>query len=386
MMYAETSAGLSDKQTRATVPPDIAIQLRALYRSFGNPLPPDAFSQGATYSPVPVRLDPTRPVTFARPLAHEQFVLAETGLGVVIAPHHLVTTRRMVQLPRIGRPDAIRIIDPSDSTGTTEWPCTLVAVSPRADLALLQCSALRRVPLPLATVPPAGHPIVLLGTSGWFGDSPSHEPELIRGVVVSSVGRSGSRLSPVDLFLLRTAVELTDGGGPVCDVAGRLVGLSTSRFQSVLSPCGLSAGISASAVAEFVRQHVNSVGPITSELPREDVRDVRLFLQQATVVLRVYVRGLAATVIRGNANLPKDDQARPPASPCPKCGGTGEVDCPNCRRGRSKIRRPVVVARNPQTGQPIIQQRFYSIECTTCGGKGRLDCPLCGERGTRDTP
>ena len=165
------------------------------------------------------------------------------GLGVVVAPHRILTTGRLVAAG-----DSVAVRDPANPDNLV--PATVVARLDAPDICLLKCDAVQAPALPLAPTPPAaGDGVLVVGAR----PAPSRRvvPVPALGEVVTIDGDPGD-----GAFIHSADVPRGPGGGAIMDKAGRLVGIEPQvpLTEGIGTRRGLGIGID--RITAFVKQHV----------------------------------------------------------------------------------------------------------------------------------
>ncbi|HID21920.1 MAG TPA: trypsin-like serine protease [Planctomycetaceae bacterium] len=361
------------RRGRVRVPADAASQLRGLAGRCEPETPRESLNRGWLYcfSSAPRESDGSDR-TRGGPGDSDGLILAGTGTGFVVAKHYVLTNRHVVRHEQLGLADMVRIVDPAETSRVRELECRIAAVSEHDDLALLHCEPLKAPPLPLAeTVPPRQTEVIVLGYP--MEDVLGRQIKSTRGVIVSLPNPSSA-----DLVLFDASLNPGNSGSPVCDRTGRVVAVATLLYQL---PSKLSAGIPAPAALAFVKEHLEDYGGDAPQPGEEkSLVDVDAQASRSTVMVRVYYHHPSRPARPSGAAVAAEGWYVADRT-CIGCNGAGTTDCPVCLRGKIKVKKPVVIAVDPRTGEPVVQQRFFQRLCSNCNGTGNRPCLVCRGSG-----
>jgi S1-C subfamily serine protease len=166
-------------------------------------------------------------------LAYQNASAAGTGM-VLTASGEILTNNHVIR-----GATTIRVTDPS--TGRT-YAATVVGYSVASDVAVLQLSGashLHPIVRGNSSNVRVGQRVTAVGNAGGVGGKPSSSTGKVTGVGRTIVASDGEGLSEQLVGLIRTNAPLQpgDSGGPLLNVAGRVIGMDTAasvgfRLQS----------------------------------------------------------------------------------------------------------------------------------------------------------
>jgi tetratricopeptide (TPR) repeat protein len=178
-----------------------------------------------------------------------------SGTGFVVAPGMLLTNEHVVE-----DAEGLLIVDPSDSS--KRLPASVVAIDANLDVALVKCDALRADPMPLCgKLPGRGADVMVLGYP--LGVELGLQLKVTRGSVVAMPAPESD-----DLLLYDAITNPGNSGGPLCDEAGRVVGVVRALFRGE-GGGAYGAAIPVTHALGFLRTH--GVSPTIDESPADSI-------------------------------------------------------------------------------------------------------------------
>jgi S1-C subfamily serine protease len=293
-------------------------------------------------------------------------ILVGGGTGFVVQPGLIITNHHVVE-----GADEIQIRTPRNQA--VEHTARVLALSPKLDLALLECKDLTAPPVPISTDPPRlATDVLLLGY-----------PEFFRiGTELKTVKGTISALPDPDnnnLLLYDAAINQGNSGGPACDQHGRVVAVNDRIF---ILTNNLAGGIPASVLLDFLKKELPTFHPQPASATALEWPDVAEKVGESTLLVLVLKSPANLQTIANAAPKRPDNQVDIFALEdpwCMICAGTGEVDCPvrNCSRGVVPGTSNSVTGVNPVSGARIVNSSETEVRCSTCGGKGVVPCKYC---------
>jgi thiol-disulfide isomerase/thioredoxin len=183
-------------------------------------------------------------------------LVLSSGTGFVVSPdgllltnHHVIEGpgRVMVQPSRGGQ----AVGDP--------LPATVVAKDPEKDIALIRVNLPPRVRLQPVNVagrrsPQRGENVLVLGYP--LADRLGSGIKLTEGVITGL-----PEASTANLLLISAKVNPGNSGGPLCDVAGNVIGMVTAKSPSGERIESYGMALPASELEAFLRRHLPSYRP-----------------------------------------------------------------------------------------------------------------------------
>ncbi|MGL4512757.1 MAG: trypsin-like peptidase domain-containing protein [Lacipirellulaceae bacterium] len=172
-----------------------------------------------------------------------------SGTGFVVAPGLLLTNEHVVE-----NAEGLLLVDPADSK--RRLPATVVAVDADTDLALVRCETLKAEPMPLCgQLPGRAADVMVLGYP--LGMELGLQLKSTRGSIVALPAPESE-----DLVLYDAITNPGNSGGPLCDDAGRVVGVVRALFRGE-GGGAYGAAIPMSRAIGFLRLH--GVSPTIDE-------------------------------------------------------------------------------------------------------------------------
>jgi S1-C subfamily serine protease len=217
---------LADESLRG---PDLRSQVESVVRSV-------APSLVQLSAPMPPR-NGHLPLRVVAGSAFEIMRAGPLGTGVLVGPRLVLTAGHVVEHARALR---ARFPDGREHTATT------VARAPAHDLVLLQLSGDPdgAKPVPIASAAPgAGEWVIALGELYARG------PTVSVGVVTAGADASRTDEGPLELDV---AVNLTNTGGPIVNLAGEVVGIASAKLTEQRGMRGLGYGLPARTAKPMV--------------------------------------------------------------------------------------------------------------------------------------
>lgn len=161
----------------------------------------------------PSRNNPNKPGTTEKPpvgiSCGSGFFI--TNDGYLITNHHVIKDGKTIEVSSLGQ----------------KHEATLIAQDERLDLALLKINT-SSTPIPMCTELPItlGQEIMVMGFPRPDTQGLSHK--LTRGIISSENGM----LDDVNRYQIDASIQPGNSGGPVCDIRGRLVGVTVSGLNA----------------------------------------------------------------------------------------------------------------------------------------------------------
>jgi serine protease Do len=231
------------------------------------------------------------------------------GSGFAVAPDRIVTNAHVVQAAE--RDAELRVaVVPPESGGAVLG--RVIAIDPRADLALIALEAGARLP-PLALaggalpdsgeVAAVGYPMNVDKAQGLSIDDifTAQPPVKSRGFL------SGSRPSREFDSVLHTApIARGNSGGPLLDACGRVIGVNSFGAESGGADAEFFFAVSARELLRFLRAH--GVGARVNETPCRSLADLEAEEQARSQAEQQTAR--AALEQRAEARRARQDRAR----------------------------------------------------------------------------
>lgn len=182
----------------------------------------DALQRAAAdVAPSVVSITSARPIgkdipAFLRPLSGGEREVKGMGSGFILDEEgHILTNNHVVE-------DAKRLIVALDDD--REFEATVVGRDPQTDVAVIKISAKELAPASLADSSD-----VRVGQWVMAAGSPFGLPKTVTAGIVSAVGRGSMGIADYGNFIQTDAsVNQGNSGGPLIDLAGRVVGMNTA--------------------------------------------------------------------------------------------------------------------------------------------------------------
>jgi S1-C subfamily serine protease len=181
------------------------------------------------------------------------------GTGFVVAPHYVLTCRRVVDDLTLGRADKIELIDPADGNHQRRLAADYVDVGQEDDLCLLRCDQLNVPPILLADqVPPLGRQVMLIGypVGSWLGLGLKTTRGIVTALPGDLHGIDGPKWADFSRKLWYDATSSPGAfGGAVCDDRGNVLAIHSTgpRPDDDTSTAKSSGGVPAPNAAAFIR-------------------------------------------------------------------------------------------------------------------------------------
>ncbi|HEX3999704.1 MAG TPA: trypsin-like peptidase domain-containing protein [Pirellulales bacterium] len=286
--------------------------------------------------------------------------VVSSASGFAIAGGYLLTTRQLTR-----NAHDFQVIEPGGDSKPLR--AKLVAVSPSADVALLQCEDMRAPPLALGRqLPGVESEVLIAGVRP--ASSAGTEASTTRAVVVATPQSSDD-----SLLIYDSEKSYGEVGGPVCNKFGEVVALHAKNLNLLAHKSG--GGVPISAVLALLHtSRFNGGAPGNrSEESWAEVSD-RVSKSVVTVLATSQTQDVGLAERIGNDFL--EDCT------CCRCKGRGVMKCtnPSCMRGTITVIKTRILGYTPQ-GVPIPSNVTIHQICPVCGGRGFLTCSDCGGSG-----
>jgi S1-C subfamily serine protease len=172
----------------------------------------------------------------------KETVVVSSGTGFVVAPNVIMTNRHVTH-----GASGLLVLDPKNPRGEP-LPAELIAEIEKPDLALVRCKTLKSPPIMLVDkLPSRGTDIMVLGYP--LGPTFGTTLKSTRGAMVALPDPALE-----NMFLYDALTNPGNSGGPLCDKAGRVVGVVRAVTGNVGGSYG--AGIPIADALPFIKQHV----------------------------------------------------------------------------------------------------------------------------------
>jgi S1-C subfamily serine protease len=323
--------------------------------------------------PEPDRPQQPVPVEDENPL-----IPVAMGTGFLIAPGYLITNKHVVTDEALGVADRVTIRRPDAPPADLPTTAEIVALAFEDDLALLHAPDIAGTAIPLVEKPVSrGREILVLGYP--HIELLGATLKTTRGVVTGLP--DGQRFE--GMLMMDAEANPGNSGGPVCDRAGRVVGVVTQILVS--RTMDYSLAIPAGNVSAFVTQQKVDL-PVFE--PEEDVTDWSLIDERVSPAVYLIETSYRASPLRFKELLPEG--LRPVRSEfeddsCSHCSGRGHKACPapGCVAGANMtLEYDAPILRLPGGDSRVITGGNLKVtKCGLCSGKGRIECKVCRGKG-----
>ena len=192
----------------------------------------------------------TLPATLQPP--RDWVVGSRTANGVVVAPGHVLTSRRV--LADLGE---VWVEDPA--TPGRRLAATEVASLENPEVTLLKCEGLAAAPLPLGEKLPAV--AAEIAAANKVGGVLLGEPAEVRRGAIVAAARADLR----GAFVHSAAVSRGLGGGPIVDTTGRLVALVAPTPRTDATGHARGLGIPMEAIWPLLKEQLADLAPAAVE-------------------------------------------------------------------------------------------------------------------------
>ncbi|RLS56191.1 MAG: hypothetical protein DWH91_07230 [Planctomycetota bacterium] len=279
---------------------------------------------------------------------------ASSGTGFVVHPGYLLTAAHLVL-------DANSITVTLGSAAPVEVEPLVISVV--HDLAILKLPNENASSLPFSAVtPPASDSVTQLGFSSRISSSPLATRQFKLSPIPNTTHYS-------QLLLYQGIANPGFSGGPVCDGAGNVIGMSTTLGSL---DRGLTPTIPTAVLDAFVEKHLPEFRAMR-RTEKNVVTPEMIHSRMADSVARVEVTKRYHNFGFGQAANPTFAVDLLPTC----CVGTGKVECGVCRStGTISVKEMVKVGTNKLTGKDQFQQRGVKKACQKCRGSGVVKCPF----------
>ncbi len=209
------------------------------------------------------------------PAAVEESRVVGNGTGFVIAEGYVLTNRHVVE-----DADSLVIQDPAKPNGLP-LAAKVVASSKDLDVALIECRQLKAPAVPLNTVPVGrGTEVMALGFP--IASVVGKGLKATRGIITGLPSEETDKMMVLDV-----QVNPGNSGGPLCDRAGRVVGVVAAKTYTATFVQGYGLAIPINDAMPFLKQHIRDFESAKSDGKTIEWTDVDALISPSTVMILI---------------------------------------------------------------------------------------------------